>query len=239
MGVIFLTIFAWAWAVRRPVAADVPSPGASEAAATSTPKPLIYAAIGASDVVGVGAKNPESESWVNLLSRKMPAGTHFVRLGRSGITLSEANKVEVSQAVAARPDVITLWNCVNDALHGVQLPAYQAELKKALTTLTRGTSARIALLNMPDITALMQGHAGDAQQALIRGGIVRWNKGMADIAVQFGDRVVLVDIFPFSEEVLQHRDYISPDNFHPSSTGYARLADVVWQRMEQSGMLQR
>ncbi|MDQ6695783.1 MAG: GDSL-type esterase/lipase family protein [Chloroflexota bacterium] len=241
-AVIFLTIFAWAWAVRRPAPVDPGNAvgGLSHAGpvATPTPRLLTYAAIGASDVVGVGADDPKSESWINILLQKMPAGTRFVRLGRSGITLREANSMEVPQAVAAKPDVITVWNCVNDALKGVQLPEYQGELKKTLTALTQGTGARIAVLNMPDITVLMKGHAPAAQQELVRGGIVRWNKGMADTIAPFGDRVVLVDIFPFSEEVLQHPEYVSPDNFHPSTVGYARLAKVVWQRMQQTHMLE-
>src|ERR1044072_1737269 len=104
--VILLTAVAWVWAVRRPVTAG----GPVEA------RPPGFAAIGASDVVGVGANDPGAESWVTLLHRRMPEGTRFVRLGRSGITLSEVLQVEVPQALAARPDIVTMWACINDVL---------------------------------------------------------------------------------------------------------------------------
>ena len=211
VGVIFVTIFAWAWAVRRP---------APTAPTSAEPHPVTYAAIGASDVVGVGANDPQNESWVNALHAKMPAGSKLVRLGRSGITLHEALAVEVPQAVAAQPDVITLWNCVNDATQGVLLASYVDDLKAALSRLTGGTKAHIYLLNMPDISLLSQ---GDAQQrALIQGGVAQWNAAIAATASAYPGRVTVVGLFPVSEEVLRHPEYISPDHFHPSTTGYRR-----------------
>lgn len=235
VAVVFLSIFAWAWAVRRPAA------GQGESAAGPTPTeqpPLTYAAIGASDVVGVGASDPSSESWVNRLHRLMPEGTRFVRLARSGITLREANAVEVPRAVEAKPDIVTMWNAVNDATRGVPLNTYIEDLNSALTRLTRETNAHVLVLNLPDITILMNGVPAQ-QKALVQGGIRQWNKAMADAAAKFGDRVTLVDLFPISDEVLDHPEYISPDNFHPSSAGYKRLAEVVWERIEEQGLLAR
>ena len=230
--VVFLMVFVWAWAVRRPVPVGGPEP-------TPNPLPLIYAAIGASDVVGAGADDPARQSWVNVLHEKMPLGTRLVRLGRGGITLREANRVEVPQAVAAQPDIVTMWNCVNDALQGVQLAEYTRDLNAALTRLTGETQAKIVVLNMPDISILTMGYAGPEQRAMVQGGVRRWNSAMADTAARFGDRVTIVDLFPISDEVLDRPDYLSPDNFHPSTAGYHRLAEVVWEMIEREGLLER
>jgi lysophospholipase L1-like esterase len=62
---------------------------------------------------------------------------------------------------------------------------------------------------------------------------------MSDAAASYGGRVTIVDIFPISNEVLDHPEYISADNFHPSSAGYRRLAEVVWEAIEQKGLLRR
>ncbi|HET9494461.1 MAG TPA: GDSL-type esterase/lipase family protein [Chloroflexia bacterium] len=234
MGVVVvLSAVAWAWAVRRP-AAEAEAP----AIPTPAPRPITYAAIGASDVEGAGADDPATESWINVLHEKMPEGTKLVRLGRGGITLGEANRVEVPAAAAADPDIITMWNVVNDATHGITLTTYVNDLTAALDKLTKETRATIVLLNMPDITIVMRGLPGD-QVDLIRGGVEQWNRAIAEAAARYGDRVHVVDMYPISEEVLDHPEYISNDNFHPSSTGYRRLAELVWAEIERAGLLER
>jgi lysophospholipase L1-like esterase len=235
--VIFVSIFLWAWAVRRPAPVASPAVGQIDATPTEEP-PITYAAIGASDVVGVGANDPNAESWVNRLHSFMPPGTRFLRFARSGIVLREANTVEVPQAVQARPDIVTIWNAVNDALGGVQLPSYIEDLDTALSRLTRETDAHVVLLNLPDITILMNGIPAE-QRMLIQGGVRQWNKAMAGTAAKYGDRVTMVDLFPISDEVLDHPEYISGDNFHPSSAGYKRLAEVVWEVIREKRLLER
>jgi lysophospholipase L1-like esterase len=229
--VIILSVFVWAWAVRRPV----PTGDASEGE-PALPRPITYAAIGASDVVGQGANNPASESWVNVLHAKLPEGSRLVRLGRGGITLREANSLEVPQAVAAQPDLVTLWNCVNDATGGVSLDAYLQDLNEALSRLTGETHAQVLLLNLPDISIVMA--ADEEQRELVRGGVLQWNAAIANLAATFGERVHVVDLFPVSAEVLERPDYLSPDHFHPSTAGYRRLAGVVWDVMERVGVLE-
>ena len=233
--VIILTVVVWSWAVRRPVTSEVTNPGM----ATVEPQPLVYAAIGASDVVGVGATDPSAESWVNALHGMMPPDTRFVRLGRGGITLREANMVEMPGAVAAQPDIVTLWNCVNDALRGVPLADYVKDLRTALDMLTKGTDATVVVLNVPDISSLMPGNMDRQQVTMIRGGIQQWNKAIAETAAEYGDRVRVVDLFAVRDEIAEHPEYISPDNFHPSTTGYRRLAEVVWQTIERDRLLER
>ncbi|MEO8286348.1 MAG: GDSL-type esterase/lipase family protein [Chloroflexota bacterium] len=233
--VAVFSIVAWVWAVRRPTSTEAGQ--AMQPAPTQLP-PIVYAAIGASDVVGIGADDPATQSWVNVLQSKMPPDTRLVRLGRSGITLSEANKVEVAAAVQAQPDIVTMWNCVNDATRGVSLSAYIKELNQALTRLVKESKATVVLLNMPDISVQMLG-SPDAQKALVRGGILQWNQAMSAAAASYGNRVHIVDLFTVSEEVVEHPEYISPDNFHPSTVGYARLADVVWQMIEDQRLLDR
>jgi lysophospholipase L1-like esterase len=186
----------------------------------------------------VGADDPASESWVNVLHEMMPEGTRLVRLGRGGITLGEANRVEVPGAVEADPDIVTMWNVVNDATHGITLTTYVNDLTAALDKLTGETNAQVILLNMPDITILMNGIPGD-QRDLIRGGVEQWNRAIAEAAASYAGRVHIVDLYPISEEVLNHPEYISRDNFHPSSTGYHRLAEVVWDEIRRAGLLDR
>jgi acyl-CoA thioesterase-1 len=222
----FLTVFMWRWAVRRPVPAES-VPGTSEE------KPISYAAIGASDVVGAGADDPTSQSWVNVLHGMMPPGTRLTRLGRGGITLHEALAVEVPQALAAQPDIVTMWNCVNDVGRGIALNDYLRDLDKALSLLTRETDANIYLLNVPDLSILLPPQGDPTQRQLIQGGARQWNQGIAATAAKFRGRVHVVDILPISAEVLARPDYLSSDGFHPSTSGYRRLAEVVWEAIRE------
>ena len=234
---IALTIFVWRWAVRTPVsispATNAEEPGEDEVAQVE--RPFVYVAVGASDVVGVGAKDPSSESWVVLLSRYFPANTQLVKLGRNGITLNDANKVEVPEAVAARPDLVTMWNCVNDATRGIPLPLYIRDLRAALDRLTQDTEAHVILLNLPDLSLLLPS-SDQTRRELVRGGIRQWNSAMAQAASDYRDRVTLVDLFPGSSHVLTRPEFVSGDSFHPSSEGYRWLADHVWSIIQRDNL---
>ena len=112
------------------------------------------------------------------------------------------------------------------------------DLNAALEKLTKETHAQVVVLNMPDITVVMEGVPA-AQRDLIRGGVEQWNRAISEAAARYGDRVHVVDLYPISEEVLNHPEYISPDNFHPSSTGYRRLAEIVWDEISRDGLLKQ
>lgn len=237
IAIIVLTIFVWRWAVRTPVPVTLDEVAADggEQEQVQEQKPFVYAAIGASDVVGVGARNPTSESWVELLAHYLPANTRLVKLGRNGITLNEANKLEVPQAVAAQPDLVTMWNCVNDATRGIPLALYTRDLRSALDRLTQDTDAHVVVLNVPDLSLLLPS-SDTARRELIRGGIRQWNAAMSQTAEAYGDRVTLVDLFPGSAQVLTRPDFVSADSFHPSSAGYRWLADHVWSIIQRDNL---
>lgn len=230
VGVIILTIFAWRWAIRHPMTIDTTPNNPIDS-------PLVFAAVGASDVVGVGARDPETQSWANVVHRRMPPDTVLVRLGRSGITLREANSIEVPRAVQAQPDIVTVWNCVNDAVQQVPIDAYRRELNKALSALTKHTQANVLVMNMPDLSLVLDNMIPPSQRELIRGGIIQWNRAIEETTRPFGDRVRVLDLFDLTREVLQHPEYLSMDHFHPSTEGYRRIGELVWETIERAGLL--
>jgi len=46
--------------------------------------------------------------------------------------------------------------------------------------------------------------------------------------------VILVDIFSRWHELRQHPEYLSGDGFHPSTLGYAKLAELFYQTLKSS-----
>jgi len=221
-----LSLVVWLWAMRKP------EPTGLLGSATEERPTPVYVAVGAQIGLGLDSAGSVERNWADLLRDKMPEGTRLVLLGRRGITLAELNKVELPKAVAARPDIVTLWSVVSDAIKGVELAAYIKELHQALTTLLRGTEAEVMLLNLPDISLLAQEVSAE-QRSLIRGGVVQWNRAIAEAASRYGKRARLVDLFPLSDRLFGERNQ---DKASENSSVIERndvLADAVWDVMRR------
>ncbi len=186
---------------------------------SAAPKPFTYVAIGASDAVGVGARNPETDGWVPLLGKRLGPDTRVINLGVSGSTLAQALNEQLGPAVDARPDVVTVWLAVNDFNAGVPLDRYAQDLDQLLARL-KDTSARVLVANVPDLAQL----APFARRAQMAEQVDAWNQAIGIAAQRNG--ATLVDLHAHWQEAAEHPEYLSQDGFHPSSEGYARLADV-------------
>src|ERR687886_2041473 len=116
-------------------------------------RPLTYVAIGASDAVGVGARDPETEGWVPRFGARLGPNVRIVNLGVSGSTLAQALDEQVGPALDAQPDVVTVWLAVNDLNARVPLEHYAADLDALLGQLET-TRARVLVGNVPDIARL-------------------------------------------------------------------------------------
>src|SRR6185437_12856680 len=98
--------------------------GAGCGAPTQAARPLTYVAIGASDAVGIGAANPETDGWVPRFGASLGSNVRVVNLGVSGSTLSQALQEQMALAIDAEPDVVTVWLAVNDLNARVPLEGY-------------------------------------------------------------------------------------------------------------------
>ena len=189
--------------------------------AQAQPRPLTYVAIGASDAVGVGAANPETDGWVPRFGTELGSNVHVVNLGVSGSTLAQALQEQVGPALDAQPDVITVWLAVNDLNARVPLEQYAAELDNLLGQL-EATHARVLVGNVPDLSALAAYRGIDP--APLDAEVEAWNAVIADATARHG--ATLVDLHAHWQEISQHPEYLSADGFHPSSDGYAALAKL-------------
>jgi lysophospholipase L1-like esterase len=207
---------------------------------TATVKPtVVYVALGASDAVGVGATDPNTEGYVARIIARLPKGTSFaLNLGVDGILEHEALAQELPEALSARPTVMTVWLVGNDFRDCTPLAQYTADLATLLTQLHDGTSAQIFVANTPDMSLLpyfKQGAfgAGSCFHGMSLGAIrsmaEQWNAAMDPIIARHGD--VLVDLF--NSDLAAHPDYIAFDGFHPSNAGYAVLADLFWAQIAE------
>jgi lysophospholipase L1-like esterase len=213
------------------------STGVAAARPEALNTPIRYAALGASDTVGVGSPSPARENWTARIRAALPGDTVYERFARSGITLGHAVSVEVPRAIAFRPTLVTMWLSVNDALGHVPLPTYRKSLHTTLERLTRETEAQVVLLNVPDLAALAPPHTPPQERARLRHLVAEWNAAIAAVARPYGPRVLVVDLLPASKQLPQHNEWVSSDGFHPSPAGYQKLADLTLEAMHRAGWL--
>ncbi|MDQ3809081.1 MAG: SGNH/GDSL hydrolase family protein [Chloroflexota bacterium] len=196
-------------------------------AARPPARPFTYVALGASDAVGVGARNPETEGWVARFGARLGTQTRIVNLGVSGSTLAQALDEQLGAALDAQPDIVTIWLAVNDFNARVPLQSYARDLDRLLGAI-EGTRARVLVGNIPNLALLAA--ASGVNAPLLLEEVDRWNAVIADAAARHGATVV--DLYARWQEVAEHPEYLSQDGFHPSSEGYARLAEVFAEALD-------
>lgn len=183
--------------------------------------PFTYVAIGASDAVGVGAADPVREGWVPRLAAMLGVETRVVNLGVSGSTLAQALAEQLGPAVDAAPNLVTIWLAVNDLNGRVPLARYEADLDRLLGEISAADRC-VLVGNVPDLTQT-PAYARTEPNGL-RSTVAAWNATIAQVVARHGAR--LVDLEARWQEITDHPEYISADGFHPSSEGYARLAQL-------------
>ena len=193
--------------------------------------PITYAAMGASDAVGIGSNIPGSQGYVPLIATHLPRGSHLINLGISGIQLHEALTQELPLTLTTSPNLITIWLVANDFIGGVTYDNYLHDLNTLLQRLQVSTHARVVMANLPDLTRLPAfENESSSQKSQMLVAIQQWNRGIAQLAKKYG--VVLVDLFKQGSQLTAHPEYISGDGFHPSPSGYVQLANYFWQAIK-------
>jgi acyl-CoA thioesterase-1 len=231
----------------RPTIAPTPAmatvvPATAEPLASPTPvaqrmlpgdrgQALEYVALGDSSVYGVGASSPE-RNYVSQLAahlRSVYPQTHVINLGVPGATAADVASRQLKQAVAAKPNLITLSVGPNDITQGKDVEAYERNLNSMLRTLTEQTDAVIVVNLIPDL-ALAPRFSGALKEQVGRQ-TVRFNTAIE--RATRGRDLVVVDLYtPSQQEIPQHPEQLSADNYHPSDAGYARWAELIWQGLE-------
>jgi lysophospholipase L1-like esterase len=209
----------------------VASPTATRAASVR------YVALGASDAVGVGATDPNTQGYVPVLISRLPQDAYALNLGVSGYKVRDALQNKIATALNAHPTLVTIWLAGNDFRGCTPLSAYIADLTALLDQLKSGTTAQVFVANLPDMSLLpamrpgSQGlgacHQSQTSQQM-RAETQTWNAAIAQTVSGRGDD--LIDLY--RAELASHPEYISGDGFHPTAAGYLRLADLFWAELQ-------
>jgi lysophospholipase L1-like esterase len=185
--------------------------------------PVIYLALGDSTGVGVGAERGGYAA--RLFARVEQTHPHSRLFNRSAIaaTTGDVLRTQLDGLPEIRPDLITLCAGANDLINGVKAEEFARNYRGIITRLKTQTTARIVLMNIPDLSlapavpAYMRGEA--------RRHITIFNQHIAETAVDEG--LPLVDLFASSESFASHAEFFSGDGIHPSDAGYEAWAELL------------
>ena len=192
---------------------------------------LVWVALGASDATGEGTPDPPRDNWVARVAATLPRDVAVRNEGVGGSTLAEARRDQLPRALAASPDVVSLWQVVNDLVSGVPLAVYERELAAVLDALS-AAGCRVVIGNAPDLSRVPALGAAADQATLLRLTAEHWNAAVARIA--FAHRAEVVDLFGAGTELAGQAEYVGADGFHPSAAGHQRLADLFRPAVERA-----
>lgn len=190
-------------------------------------RPLTYAALGASDAVGIGAV-PITSGYVYVLRDKMTTGGFTVNLRNFGIIGAEADVIaarELQEAIAADPQVVTLWTGGNDVVGGRSPGIFAGQLDGILREMRGRTRAQVFVGELPDLTAaprFRENPSPDVTPARL----AAFNEVIRAATAAHG--CVLV---PTSSLSVKPEMYAG-DGFHPSTLGHQRIAELFWREIK-------
>lgn len=202
----------------------------------------MYVAVGASETVGVGADDPAREAWPQVLHDSALPSSTLVNVGVCGATVQEALDTQLPKALAAEPDLVTVWLAVNDLASLAPVTTYATQLRTLVHALRRGGDTEVLVGNVPDLWRLPANRAcipgsGVTEVACVLP-FVPTERDVRAIVEEYNaaiDREVraegaeLVDLSGNGELA----GLTAGDGFHPSSAGHREVAATFERVLER------
>jgi lysophospholipase L1-like esterase len=203
--------------------------GASARSAADPPSRVLVG-VAASDGVGIGATNPDTDNWISQLGAMLGGGTHVVNLGIGSATAFQAETQELPVAQDAHPTIAVVWLGVNDYAQGVPLATFSGNLANVLNGLT-GTGAKVYVANLPDLSLLPSFASRGAQQ--LAADVTAWNAAIAQQA--HASNATLIDLYSAWRAAPDKAALVSADGLHPTTAGYRALATLFLDAIKRTG----
>jgi acyl-CoA thioesterase I len=218
------------------VAISIVLGGCASTGSTSagTVVPSSSTTLGASETYGIGA-NPITNGYAYRLRDDLHlSGDAYADVAIPGATLSDAFQTELTNALAIRPSLCTVFFGVNDVRGRIPLAQFKSDLTDLVTTLIRA-HAQVMIIGLPqlaDLPALRSASSADLATLT-----EQWNTAIQAVASATGAQYLSLE--PFSSELIAHPEEIAGDGLHPSNAGHARLADVIFAALQSNGLVPR
>jgi lysophospholipase L1-like esterase len=196
--------------------------------------PFVYAALGDSAGVGVGAH--DGRGYVtrvfSRLSQRVP-GARLANLCISGATSGTVLDRQADRAVLERPSIVTLFIGGNDLWRLTAPDRFRSNLEGIASRLVK-TGAPVligSLANMSHAPAAAYAESMlSIPKKMIEDRVIAFNSAVTAVAARH--HFTVVDLFGVG--IADRPHYFCGDGFHPSAEGYTIWADLLWPYMERT-----
>jgi acyl-CoA thioesterase-1 len=195
--------------------------------------PIRYVAIGDSYTVATGID--EKDSWPSQLTQKLKTAGIEINLieilGMRGATSQQTLNDVIPLLKNLKPEFISLLIGVNDWIRdGVSSSKFKIRIKNLIDQIQSNLPPprKLLLVTIPDFSCSPQkknwGYGKSATN-----GITRLNKILNTEAEL--RNLVIVDIYPLSQNLCSQFGMFSDDGVHPSALQYSKWVDLIFPHL--------
>lgn len=196
------------------------------------PNALLYAAIGDSTGVGVGAR--DGRGYVVRVFDRLRAlrpTARLLNLCVSGATSGEVAQRQLPRALTASPQLVSVFMGINDLVRGIPPQTFAKNVAQVADALAK-LGCQTLFCTLPDLTyapaAAMFLPALGVARTVFETRTLAFNAHVVESARKHGHLVC--DLFGVALHDRAH--FFSHDGFHPSAEGYEELAVMLWRVLE-------
>lgn len=194
--------------------------------------PIRYVAIGDSYTVATGIE--EKDSWPSQLTQKLKSAGIEINLieilGMKGATSQQTLNEVMPLLKNLKPGFITLLIGVNDWIReGISSSKFKIRIKNLIDEIQSNLPPKkLLLITIPDFSCSPQKkNLGYGKSAT--NGITRLNKILKTEAALRD--LVIVDIYPLSQNLCSQVGMFSDDGVHPSALQYSKWVDLIFPHL--------
>jgi hypothetical protein len=152
--------------------------------------PVVWVALGTNGEE-VSAGGPIAPHWVDRLKQTLGDRVVAYDFAQGGCTAADVQRDSLEAAIAAQPDLITMWVGADDFLRGDDLGAFERRLWHVLSTLQTG-GRRILVADIPDLSA-MPSLSAEVGPGALSEELGHWNAAIARLTAAAGGILVSLD----------------------------------------------
>jgi lysophospholipase L1-like esterase len=184
-----------------------------------------YVALGDSFTAGLDGQG----SWPDVVASRLPEA-RYSNLASVGATSEDVEEFQLPEALALRPDLVTLVCGANDVLESVRPDpgSYAMRLLRMFGRIrSEAPGALVISVSYPDLSQFLPLRPRSA--ARVRRGMDLYNAALRSVARRRGVVVLEAAGHPGTDE----RDNFADDGFHASDEGHRRIADGVLSELRR------